>query len=132
MARAQLHHTRQVDERRVRRAAWPRKIRSTATGGMHRHRDHGMGAPKSSAQRRIEWPRERHLRAPSFRRHVRHKGGTGDRHKGGTRDRASARKIVGEPWATVGMWANSWVGHSARVIGSSLVWAFSGFAAKRT
>jgi hypothetical protein len=64
MARAQLHHTRQVDERHVRR--------EPATGGMHRHRDHGMGTPKSSAQRRNEWPRELHLRAPSFGKHVRH------------------------------------------------------------
>lgn len=121
MARAQLHHTGQVDERRVRRAGWPRTIRSTATGGMHRHRDRGMGAPKSSAQRRNEWPRERHLRAPSFRKHV--------RHKGGTRDRASARKIVGEPVGDSWDVGDSGVGHSAsgyRIIPGV------GFAAKRT
>ena len=100
---------------------------------MHRHRGRGMGAPKSSAQRRIEWPRERHLRTPSFRKHVRHKGGTGDRHKGGTGDRGSARKIVGEPVGD--SWDVEIVGLDIQlvvlILGSSLMWAFSGFAAKR-
>ena len=107
MARAQLHHTGQVDERRVRGEwAWP-------TGGMHRHRDHGMGTPKSSAQRRSEWPCELHLRAPSFRKHL--------RHKGGTRERGSARKIVGEPMRDSWDVGGSWVGHSASGASSRII-----------
>jgi hypothetical protein len=48
-----------------------------------------------------------------------------------------AAKAAGRPpnpWATVGMWAAIAFGIPLVVLalGSSLVWAFSGFAAKRT
>jgi hypothetical protein len=45
----------------------------------------------------------------------------------------SSRKEVPNPWATLGMWASIALGVPlvVLILGSSLVWAFSGFATKR-
>jgi hypothetical protein len=63
-------------------------LKSSSTGGtdrMHRHRDRGVGNAKSSAEGRSGRPCGIHLRTPSFRGDI--------HHKGGTRQRASAADI---------------------------------------